>query len=186
MLNYGATNSLSITDIMGKEKASSAGNRSEELLSKTRAWLTAENYTLDPKTRAGYYWVIIAHHETKPGVGIFQMINNPDRITIQGWVAFTKQEQDQFDLLPADERDRLKTDIGLRLLHVGVEFDRFQEPLAINIMNHIYMDGFTRDTFMRRLGEVHRAMLMAGWTVRQKISQIAPDQGPVIDPKDIH
>jgi hypothetical protein len=146
--------------------------------SRVQQWLLAEGWrTTDGVPEQGWAWML-AVTNTKTTLLITQPANKPDQIIIQGEVEVTDDHRKSFNALPSEKRDNIIWDLRFDLLKMGVEFFGVHLPFeSIFMRKVIYSDGLTKDNFMQRVREVHRAVLFVQWTFSRNYKE-PPNEEP--------
>lgn len=149
--------------------------------SRIERWLLSEDWSTNRHApMEGWAW-ILAGVNVKTTLLFMQPSRHPDRVLIQGEIKVDDEQQRAFNALPSEKRDVMIWELRFALLQMGVEFVGIQLPLeSIFLRKSIYEDGLTKDAFMQRARDVHRAILLVQWTLArhyQEPTDEEPDQG---------
>lgn len=145
---------------------------------KISGWLSEEGWKLTPETRPEFRFVVIADDGSGRKLAISQHSQKPDRVTIEGGVAFGDEQAKKFAALSAAKRQDFLWDLRFDLLATDVEFSGLGEPLRrITLAQPIFYDGLTKDAFMQRVSEVKKALLLVLWKISRVMEEPPPQMG---------
>ena len=102
---------------------------------------------------------------------IFQPSNKKDSICISTGLAFSKAQSMLFSQKTEIERKEILSEMQFKLASVDVEFG-FEDgelPKAVRFKHFIYYDALTKDRFIKAIGTVFKAFMIAGWAFTQSL-----------------
>jgi hypothetical protein len=143
-----------------------------------RGWLSEEGWQLTAETRPEFRFVVIADDGSGRKLIISQHSRKPDRILIEGAISFADDHAKKFAALSAAKRQDFLWDLRFDLLATDVEFSGLAEPLKrITLAQPIFYDALTKDSFMQRVSEVKKALLLVLWKVSRAMEEPPPQMG---------
>jgi hypothetical protein len=155
-------------------------NKDVEMMRKLQGWLVEEGFLLrkEDNPQANFQYAV-----TSP-VGInlvvLQQLGKKDQIVVAGVVNIEDQVQKKILELSDSERGDFLWDLRFSLLLSHFQF-QFQPQGAdvmqqIMIVDPMWYDGITKDTFMKSLSTVTNGVLLVLWKIVRKFGGQLPKQ----------
>ena len=141
-----------------------------------RDWLLEEAWSVRQDEVPDTEWALRVESGRQVLLNVRQRSGHSDQALIFGAVQLDKDVQDRLSALSAEERREFLWDVRFRLLGIGVEFEGLTEvPERVVVVPAIYRDALTKDTFFRRLSQVHSATIAVLWMIARKFAQPPPE-----------
>ena len=155
------------------------GAEKEQSLEPTRGevqnWLIAEGWKISEQPHPAAEWLLRAEDTAGHRILVGKNAARSDRITLEARVDLSDELRRHFEILPEEKRNRILWDLRFRLLMMNVEFSGVSEPLmAVVISQIIFLDGFTKKTFLQRFSLVRNAVVTVIWSVMQYLENVEP------------
>ena len=141
-------------------------------------WLSEEGWQLTSETRPDFRFVVVADDGSGKKLIISQHTQKPDRVAVEGIVSVSDDHAEKIAALPSRRRQEFLWDLRFDLLATDVEFSGLGEPLQrVNLAQPIFYDALTKDTFMQRVSEVKKALLLVLWKIGWLMEEPPPQIG---------
>ena len=148
---------------------------SEDAKAKVHAWLMEAGWGVRQESGVGVAWVFVAEDRFKRKVVVGQPAGKPDELVIQGAVKFDETMTNKVEQLPEKERDEFLWELRFELVRTNLEFNGVRIPLKrIEVSERIFLDALTKDTFLRRVSQVRKGILIVLWMLARKFAQEPP------------
>lgn len=147
----------------------------KRLKANIQKWLLEEGFKIEvaPNPKATYGFVATDPNGLKTIV--FQPKLRNDLVIALLVLNVDEVQQSQLQGMEDKERHAFLWNIRFGLLKMGVEFGGLSFPIKmVEVSAQIYYDGFTKDTFMRRLADARRAFLFITWSFDEKFGEPKP------------
>lgn len=106
-----------------------------------------EDLPLDPKLA----WGVRASEGGVSPLAIYGMSGRPDMTIIQTDAPMNPAQVSQFNKMKGEARDELILDIRSLLFSHHTDYHLEEDSHKVVILDRIFLDGFTKDSFWRRL-----------------------------------
>lgn len=139
------------------DDSDTARKRAQQWL-ETTGWKVTQQRELPVEIQ----WLLIAKSEQKHSIDIVQYAKERDVIVFQATVELTDEHRALIAGLPEREANAFAGDLRLKLLTMNVDFQNLTAPFdePVSIIQTLAYDGMTKDTFMQRVAQVRRALLV--------------------------
>jgi hypothetical protein len=148
-----------------------------QMRERIRGWLLEEEWTVRQETVPDADWALVADNGIGVKVNVRQPLGRSGVAQLLGSIALDEDGQGKLMTMKPEERKDLLWDLRFLLLGLGVDFGGLDEvPTRIVVALQIYEDGLTKDSFLRRIGQVNNATLAVVWSFARKFSQPPPER----------
>jgi hypothetical protein len=98
-----------------------------------------------------------------------------DQIHLEARVNLADEHQKMFGTLAADRRREILWNLRFRLLAMNVDFVGVADPMqSVMLTQRIYLDGLTKDNFLKRFLIVRNAVITVIWSIIQYLEDVEP------------
>lgn len=147
---------------------------SEDAKTKIQAWLMQDGWSLS-QADEGVAWAFIAEDRLKRKVVVGQPKGRPDELVIQGAIKFDETMTKKAEQLPKKEQDEFLWELRFELVRTNLEFSGIKMPLKrIEVSERIFLDDLTKDSFLQRVSQVRKGVLIILWMLSRKFEQEPP------------
>lgn len=145
---------------------------SNNIEDKVHGWLMEDGWKLQKHTVPDASWAFIAEDPSIRKIVVGQKVGRDDQLLLQAAVIPDENVATQLDQLDEDERNNFLWDLRFELLRAGIDFDGVTVPLKqVAVMMRISTDALTKDTFVQRLGQVHKGVILIQWMIARKFAK---------------
>ena len=145
---------------------------SNDAKDKVHGWLMEDGWKLQKYTLPDASWAFVAEDPSNRKFVVGQKVGRDDQLLIQASVTPTEDVTTQLDQLSEDERNNFLWDLRFELLRASIDFNGVTVPLKrVEVMMRITSDALTKDTFVQRLGQVHKGVILIQWMIARKFAQ---------------
>lgn len=147
----------------------------EEARDKIQNWLMSEGWQIAEQAHPDMTWLIRVEDAGGRKVLVGQSKAREDLIQLEARVNIEDEYRQKFESLPEDKRREILWDLRFRLLDMNVDFVGVTEPMeAVMLIQRIYLDGLTKDSFIQRFLIVRNAEIAVIWSVIQNLEGVEP------------
>jgi len=128
-------------------------------------WTVLERKTLPEPIQ----WALEATNKAHHNVDILQFSDDRDMICLQATVHLSDEHRAIVQGLPKEEVAAMVWDLTFKLLLLGVDFDNLEPDLnkPVTFSQTLAYDGMTKDTFLQRVAQIRRAIILFIWTMQR-------------------
>lgn len=120
-------------------------------------------------------WAFVAEDRVGRKIAVGQNKGREDQIIIQGTIAIDEVTNNRLGQLSEEERNNFLWDLRFELLRADLEFDGIEMPLKqIKVKTRVFLDAMAKDTFLLRISQVHKGVLIVLWMIARKFAQQPP------------
>jgi len=150
---------------------------SNQIKDLVRTWLMEDGWSLRQETPGQSLWAFVAEDQFGRKIVVGQRVGKDDEVVIQGAVNISDDTTDRIGRLSEDERNNLLWDLRFELVKTNLEFSGISLPLKrIEVVERIFQDGLTKDSFLQRASEVRKGVLIVLWILARKFAQQPPSR----------
>jgi len=150
---------------------------SNDVKDKVHGWLMEDGWKLQKYALPDASWAFVAEDPCNRKIVVAQKVGRDDQLLMQATVIPTEDITTELDQLSEDERNNFLWDLRFELLRAGIDFDGVTVPLKrVEVMMRIASDALTKDTFVQRLGQVHKGVILVQWMVARKFAKPLPQK----------
>jgi len=152
----------------------SAGEKDVEATrDKVQNWLMAEGWQLAEQAHPDLEWLIRAEDANGRRILVGQNKVRPDRVHLEARVDIAGEHRKKFESLPEERRREVLWKLRFRLLSMNVDFAGVAEPMqTVVLLQRIYLDGLTKDSFVQRFLVVRNAVIAVIWSVIEDLEGV--------------
>ena len=174
--------SLFLEDLMVMSTQQPGNQQFRENRGKIQGWLMGEGWRIGEERNPEAAWVLTATDVGGRILVVAQRNDKPDVVIIQGTVSIGDDVRHKLGQTLA-ERNQFYFDLQYALLEMGVEYLNIGEPFdRPTVLQRVYTDALTRDTFIQRAMVVRNAVVMILLKIAQLMNQppeVMPDKPPI-------
>jgi len=148
---------------------------SNQIRDQVRTWLMEDGWSLRQETPPQSLWAFVATDQFGRIIVVGQRTNRDDEVVIQGAVNIDADTTDRIQRLTEADRNNLVWDLRFELVRTNLEFSGISLPLKrVEMVERIFLDGLTKDSFLQRTSEVRKGVLIVMWLLSRKLGQPPP------------
>ena len=139
---------------------------------KVHGWLMEDGWKLQKYIIPDASWTFIAEDQQNRKIVVGQKVGREDQLVMQASVTPSEDINTQLSQLSEDERNNFLWDLRFELLRADLDFNGVVVPLKlVEVMKRISTDALTKDTFIQRLGNVHKGVIIVQWMIARKFAK---------------
>ena len=147
----------------------------EAIRDKVQNWLMSEGWQIAEPTHPDFAWLIRAEDGGERRILVGQNKAREDRVHLEANVRISEDHRKLFESLPEKKRREVLWNLRFRLLQMNVDFVGVAEPMQdVILTQRIYLDGLTKDAFIRRFLTVRNAVIAVIWSTIQDLEGVNP------------
>lgn len=141
---------------------------------KVHGWLMEDGWKLLKHTLPDASWTFVAEDLFNRKIVVGQKVGREDQLLMQASITPGEDVTNQLDQLPEDERNSFLWDLRFELLRADLDSNGVMLPLKkVEVMKRISTDALTKDSFVQRLGYVHKGVIIVQWMITRKFAKPA-------------
>ncbi len=141
---------------------------------KVHGWLMEDGWKLQKHTLPDASWTFVAEDPYNRKIVVGQKVGREDQLLMQASIIPDEDVTTQLDQLSEDECNSFIWDLRFELLRADLDFNGVGLPLKkVEVMKRISTDALTKDTFVQRLGYVHKGVIIVQWIIARKFTKPA-------------
>jgi hypothetical protein len=138
-------------------------------------WLMSDGWQLSEQVHPNMAWLIRAEDGGGKRILVGQYKDREDNVLLEANVNFADDYRLKFETLPTDRRREILWRLRFQLLAMNVDFVGVGEPLKnVVLTQRVYLDGLTKDAFIRRFLAVRNSILAVIWSIIQDLEGVEP------------
>jgi hypothetical protein len=151
------------------------GQDSQETREKIQNWLMADGWNIAEQAHPDLVWLIRVEDAGGRRILIGQNKLRQDLIHLEARVNVADEHRSKFGSLPEEKRREILWRLRFRLLGMNVDFAGVTEPMdGVSLMQRIYLDGLTKDTFIQRFLTICNAVSAVIWSIMKDLEGVEP------------
>jgi hypothetical protein len=139
-------------------------SKAEEMNQRVRRWVLESGWTIQDGQSPDALWVFRGTFKGPPWFN-FYLMPKPYVLVIRSEFSLPAQARAAWESLPQEERNAFFWELRFRLISSVPEFELDPITLKVSVIEKIYQDGLTQDSFWQRVKAVRSTILMAAWTI---------------------
>ena len=127
----------------------------------------------EPSSKA--IWAFVAEDRLKRKIVVGQNEGKEDQIVVIGGVNIDEATNNRLNQLSVEERNDFLWALRFELLRTDLEFSGVEIPLKrVEVVARIFLDALSKDTFLLRVSQVRKGVLIVLWMLAKKFAQQPP------------